>query len=284
MEEAEKLEITVLAEDYSGYNSPYIAQHGICFYLKILKNSKRLSLIFDLGTYFNPILFNSKIAGVNLKNVSWIFLSHCHFDHSGGLAGFLRHVSKPVNIIAHPQILREHRSSSAQGHIGVPREAIEAAKEVGANWIFHKDPKEIVKGVWITGEVERVTDFERVDGFYTIKNGELVKDGMLDDMAMVIKVGDRVIIVTGCSHSGIVNIVKHVEKTIGRNVTDIIGGLHLIDAGNERILKTISFLKNLNLKKLYCGHCTGFKTECLLDEEFREKFSKLHCGMKMVFK
>ena len=278
-----RAEIFVLAEDYAGYNSPFLAQHGICFYIKAY-GEKEINLLFDTGTYFDPILFNSKIARINLKEVSIVFLSHCHIDHTGGLANFLSYVAKPLEIVAHPDILREHRVESLDEHVGVPKEVPEVVKRVNAHWRFIKEPEEIVPGIWVTGEIERKTNFEVVEGFYTKVGDELIEDKMLDDISLVLNVGQHTVLITGCSHAGIVNIVKHVEKRIGRNVTEIIGGLHLMNAGEERLLKTIEFLEGLELKNLYCGHCTGFRTECLLSERFKNKFTKLHCGLRVVFK
>lgn len=86
-------------------------------------------------------------------------------------------------------------------------------------------------------------------------------------------------IITGCSHAGIVNIVKHSMTVSGiRKVKAVIGGLHLIDASDDRIKKTVKGLRELGVERIYAGHCTGFKAEMKLFKEFRNNFEKLQCG------
>jgi 7,8-dihydropterin-6-yl-methyl-4-(beta-D-ribofuranosyl)aminobenzene 5'-phosphate synthase len=90
------------------------------------------------------------------------------------------------------------------------------------------------------------------------------------------------VIVTGCSHAGIVNIVKHaIELTNCDKIEGIVGGLHLIDAPEARIKRTVEELCKLNPAWIYAGHCTGFKAQVELYLVFGERFSPLHTGMQI---
>lgn len=104
--EADKLRIYALAEDYAGYNSPFLAQHGVSFLIEVEFGGNKPRVLFDTASYADPILFNMKILGINPKTVDMIILSHSHFDHTGGLLGIMKKVNKEIPIFAHPNIFK----------------------------------------------------------------------------------------------------------------------------------------------------------------------------------
>ena len=108
----------------------------------------------------------------------------------------------------------------------------------------------------------------------------MVLDQVPDDMSLVVNVRDKgLFVVSGCSHAGIVNIVKHSsEVSQVEKVKAVVGGLHLIDAGGDRIRKTVKGLKELGVERVYAGHCTGLEGEIALQKEFKDKFERLQCG------
>ncbi len=141
---------------------------------------------------------------------------------------------------------------------------------------------EIMPGLISTGEVKRITDFEEVGmNLFTIENGQVKGDLMKDDISVVANVrGKGLVIVTGCSHAGIVNIIQQSIKLTGtKKIHGIIGGFHLIEASEERIQKTALALKKFNPDWVYAGHCTGFRAQVELYNIFKERFSPLHTGM-----
>ena len=141
------------------------------------------------------------------------------------------------------------------------------------------------QGITTTGEVKRQTDFEQVGiALKTIEGGEVVDDQMLDDISVVANVnGKGLVIVTGCSHAGIVNIARHAMELTGcEKIEGIIGGLHLIDASDVRIKRISEELAKLNPKWICVGHCTGFKAQVELYLAFGERFSPLQTGMQFV--
>ena len=104
---------------------------------------------------------------------------------------------------------------------------------------------------------------------------------MLDDISIVSNIkGKGVVIVTGCSHAGIVNITRQAIKLTGtEKIHGIIGGFHLIEAPEIRIKKTAQMLKEFNPDWIYAGHCTGFRAQVELYNTFKDRFSPLHTGM-----
>ena len=110
-------------------------------------------------------------------------------------------------------------------------------------------------------------------------------DQMKDDLSLIVKMENQgLVIITGCSHAGIVNIVQHAMRLTGeKKIRAVIGGLHLVDADEDRIEKIAKALFDLDVQDLYVGHCTGLNGEASLLSLFKDRLSKLHSGMRIDF-
>ncbi len=274
------MRVTVLMEDYAGYESPFLAQHGVSFLIEA--GGKRI--LFDTGQSAEPVLHNMKLLGINPESIDYIFLSHCHYDHTGGLLEILKAVGRRIPVIAHPEIFRRNFSMRRYLRpVGVPfrRDEIEELAEL----YLSAKPVEIVEGVYSTGEIRVRESFERVTlELYTIKNGRPVRDEMRDDMSLVAKTPEGLVIISGCSHAGIVSIVKHSMRLTGEDrVRAVVGGFHLIDASDERIARTVEEFRKLGVEEVYTGHCTGLRAEAEFLKAYGERFHKLHSGMTIEF-
>jgi len=271
--------IYVLADDYAGYESIYHGQHGASYLIE--HNGTRV--LFDTGQDGHLVLKVMEKLGISPKSIDYIFLSHCHYDHIGGLLDILKAVGRKVPIIAHPEIFRKHFALKPRLRIvGIPfsRDQIEKYGEL----VLVREPFKISEEIFSTGEIRNRLDFEKASlEVYTVENGLLKRDKLLDDMSLVIKGHNGLIIVSGCSHAGIVSTIKHAIKITGESkVKAVIGGFHLISASDSKIERTASELKALGIEKIYAGHCTGFRAEAKLYEVFKESFRKIHVGMKIV--
>ncbi|WP_457750448.1 MBL fold metallo-hydrolase [Thermococcus sp.] len=274
------MKIYVLVEDYSGYESPFLAQHGIS--LLIEKDGKRV--LFDTGQSAEPLLHNMKLLGINPSSIDYVFLSHCHYDHTGGLLGILQAIGRRIPVIAHPTIFRRHFIVEPYlREVGVPfrKEEIEEL----ADLYLVDEPLRILEGVYSTGEIREREEFERGElGVYTIQNGKRVKDELMDDMSLAIKTWMGLVVVSGCSHAGIVGIVKRAMRITGETrVRAVVGGFHLIEATEERIGRTVREFQRLGVEEVYTGHCTGLDAEAAFLKAYGERFHKLHSGMVMEF-
>jgi len=274
--------IYTLLEDYAGYETTFYGQHGISFLIEVANGNMRRRILFDAGQSGKPILYNMENLKLNPKEIDMIFLSHCHYDHTGGLVELLKAVGRNVPVVAHPNIFRRNLVKEENfRHVGI-KETKEETEKYGAEWILDSQPRKLMEGITTTGEIpkEERVDFEKEVslGLYTIEDGMLIRDEMLDDISLVIQTGEGLVIVSGCSHAGIVSITNKSKQITGSpKVRAIIGGYHLIDAEDERIKKTVRSLKELGVK-IYTGHCTGLRAECEFLREFGVRFEKLHSG------
>lgn len=286
--ELDKLKITVIAEDSVLYESPYLGQHGISFLITAERNSIQKNVLVDVAQNSSALLENMHLLGITPSSIDAVVLTHCHYDHTQGLAKVLRKIGKKdIPVIGHPDIFRPNFITNPYLRpIGVMDGDRQADIEnSGGSLYLTKNPLEIMPGLFTTGEVERTTDFEEVGiSLSTIENNQVKPDLMLDDISLIANVKKKgVVITTGCSHAGIVNIAKQAVKLVGTDkIHGIIGGFHLIEATGSvknRIKKTAQALKKFDPDWIYAGHCTGFLAQVELYNTFKDRFTPLHTGM-----
>jgi 7,8-dihydropterin-6-yl-methyl-4-(beta-D-ribofuranosyl)aminobenzene 5'-phosphate synthase len=283
----DRLIIQVIAEDSVGYETPYLGQHGISILLTAEYEDDVTRVLVDVAQDPDALLENFKRMNIPVSCVDALVLTHCHYDHTQGVARIIREIGKKsIPVIAHPDLFREHVIfDPVLRPIGVMNgdqpEDIEAA---GGELCLAKDPVTLMPGLTTTGEVPRITDFEEIGmSLFTVENGEVKTDAMVDDLSVVANIGGKgLVIVTGCSHAGIVNISHHAMNLTGtKNIHGILGGFHLIGAPDERIRKTVSALEKMNPGWVCAGHCTGFRAQAELYGALKDRFSPLHTGYRM---
>jgi len=279
--------ITVLAENSVLYASQYWGIHGLSLLVEVYRGGVKRSILMDLGQDPQVLIHNMSVAGVDPGSIDAIVLSHCHYDHTGGVAEVVKRIGRrELPVIAHPSIFRVNlKTDPFLKYIGVrsgdSRDSIERS---GGILVLSRDPVEIMPGVLTTGEVKRVFGFERVEGFKTTtESGQLVDDEMMDDTSLILTLRDGLVVLTGCAHAGICNIIKHsIELTGIKKLKAVIGGLHLVNADENRIKRTIDCLVEHNPELIATGHCTGFKAQVELYLKFRDKFKPLQTGLSIT--
>ncbi len=288
----ETLQVTVLLENQAANIDGIVSQHGASFLLEIgygETGGQGRSILFDTGQDAGPLLNNISVLGKDVKEIDYIVLSHCHYDHTGGLMGVLQAMNRcRVPVVAHPGLHRPNYLVKPNlKSVGLdPRCSSSNLKEVGGELILTGEPLPLMPGVITTGEIKERADFEENPtlALKTIRDGKLVPDQMRDDLSLVLIMPEGLVVITGCSHAGIVSIVDTAIQLTGiEQVAAVIGGFHLHDGKDERIDQTVDSLKAKDIGNIYAGHCTGFKAEAKMFMEFGERFSKLHAGMKISF-
>jgi len=242
-------------------------------------------ILFDVGPIPETLIYNAKMLGLNLADVDMIVLSHCHFDHTAALSGIIPEIGHQVPIFAHPDIFRPNfvLKPEFMNYAMVCENSKENIEKLGGYFVLCKSPIEPFPGVLITGEVEKTIDFEESGGVscFTIdEKGNLVPDSLQDDFSLVINVANKgLVIITGCGHAGIVNIVKHsINHSGAEQVEGIVGGFHLLEAKQERIDRTIEEIKKFSPSWIAPTHCTGVIPTGKFALAFENKFREINAG------
>ncbi len=274
------LEITVLSENTVGAPLGLAGEWG----LAMLVETAGKKFLFDTGER-GALLENAAALGVGLKSVDALVMSHGHSDHSGGMQAFLRLRGK-LPVYAHPDFFASHYGNPDKPrYIGVPF-CKEALANSGADFILTHGPREIIPGVWVSGEIPRRTDFEKVDsGLFCLDNsGNKMPDDLHDDMSLYCVVPGGLVIILGCAHAGLVNIIEHAREVTGvSKVYGIIGGTHLGPAPVSQQEATINFLQSLELQFIAPNHCTGQPMMARLAGIFGSRFHFAPAGAKFTF-
>ncbi len=272
MDKLNKVRITILCENLVG-RLGVAGEHGFSAFIETDKGN----YLFDTGSG-HSIVGNSLVLGKDLRTIKAIFLSHGHYDHTGGLPRVLGFSGK-VDVYAHPQIFLDRiavikeKDKLTKRFIGIPfkRSYLES---LGANFIFNTKFIEVEKGLYLTGEVPRKTSFEKLDQrLFAVIDDKMIQDRLLDDQSLVINSKKGLILILGCAHSGMINIINHV---INKMKTDsffaIFGGTHLDFLTEEQLEESIKYLKKFEFKKIGVSHCTGMKATFRLQQEFGDRF------------
>jgi len=274
-----ELRLTVLAEDSVNTSKlDLTAKHGLCILAETKK--PKVSLLMDTGPSPDIVLQNAETLGVDLKKIGAVFLSHGHYDHTGGLVGILKHVGKKVPVIAHPRVFDIKLAlKPSLISIGFPSKLSEV-EAAGGVMLLARNPVTLAKGVMTSGEIGRETPCERVEDFWTVDEGNFKEDTMPDDQALIFSVeGKGLTIVSGCAHSGIVNTMRQAQKVTGFDkIGAVLGGFHLEKADDKRIESTLKEFLKVNPEVVGPCHCTGTKAIRRLAEALGERCRRLRTG------
>lgn len=266
---------TVLCENSVFWNEGAVAEHGWSVFIQ----TDQGNLLLDTGQGLG-IINNARILGIDLTSIKGIVLSHHHYDHTGGLKSVLENINKSIPVYAHPDIFKESyvtRRGKIR-YIGIPYKK-ELLETLGADFKFSPAVREILPGIFLTGEIPRLTSYEKGDTDLVVKSaGAFVKDSIIDDQSLVIKTVQGLFVILGCAHSGIINTLEYARKITGEErIHTVIGGTHLGPVSEEQKAESIKDLKKYNVSKLGVSHCTGLQTAARLAGEFGDKF--LYCNV-----
>jgi len=281
---AKRIKVTALVDNETHYEGPLLAENGISLLVEVESEDANTAILMDTGITGLPLVNNAKELGINLKEISAVVISHNHYDHTGGLLKFLREIDKRVPIIMHPEVFSQ--KYAVLPSLGIkkltytgPPFTKDKVQSMGGLPLLSREPVPIFEGVTTSGEIQRVTDFEKLNGFYKVVEGKFVQDELLDDIALIAKIHDGIVILTGCGHSGVVNTALHAMKLTGiKMIKAIVGGFHLIDADSDRIERTAKELKKLNPELIAPMHCTGFRAKMAIAKMLPSAFREFYCG------
>ncbi|ADL13747.1 MBL fold metallo-hydrolase [Acetohalobium arabaticum] len=270
------MKIKLLVED-TVYRSELLAEHGLALWVEYNEET----FLFDTGQG-KVILHNAEKLNVNLDSITKVFLSHGHYDHTGGLEKVLS-VNSEVHVYGHPELFIP-KYSNQNGELS--KKGSEIAKSDIKNFTPVTETVEVTEGVWIIGEVPNSSEFEKFNPDYkrhiNKRDTDLITDEFKDDQTVFFETSQGLVILLGCSHAGVVNILEYIKEfTNGQKIHAIIGGMHLISADEGRIKKTVDYLATLDFDLLVPLHCTGFTAVKAMKEAFGERVLIQQTGHKL---
>ena len=249
------MDVTCVVDDAVERSSPFWGEHGVAFLIET--NDGRV--LFDTGQSGTVLLHNLELLDVELGTIDAVAISHGHYDHTGGLSALLEHLEPATPLYANPDLFRERYSMDGGVRESVGIALTEAALAAEMSLQLHPEQQEIIPGIWITGEIRERPEQEGSSNRHRMRKGnEVVQDRYLDDMALVLEVEGRSMLLCGCCHAGLLNTLARAERIVEQPIEFIAGGLHLTGASTEELEHICRVLKQRPaLRRVYPNHCTG---------------------------
>ena len=266
-----------------------IGEHGLAMSIKILEDDSTHLFLFDTAGFMQTITNNFKQFKIKLSEIEKIIISHGHLDHYGGLIPIIPELKEGCEIYLSPICFNKSYYAYTESGEELPSEdfgtSLKDLKKEGKikyyrrspinrNIVYNRaiennvkiiettKPEKLCEGIILSGEIQIFDETELPKGLYLAKSKiEYEKHTFREEIALYINVKDKgLVVITGCSHTGIINIIKHGQKVLGIDkIYALIGGFHKERDESENIEEIVSFIEDLN-PEITCGmHCTGFE-------------------------
>jgi 7,8-dihydropterin-6-yl-methyl-4-(beta-D-ribofuranosyl)aminobenzene 5'-phosphate synthase len=275
--------VTILAENCVA-SSRVIGEHG--FSALIEKGGRRF--LFDTGQGM-CLPHNVKVMGEEFSGLEAVALSHGHYDHTGGLRWVIEKTGG-IPVFAHRSVFARHMGRDPQDpaaapyDIGCPfkREDLEA---LGARFHFEERTRRIGEGLWFITGISRKSELEPQDPRLVIPGEKgFIPDPMEDDASLLVDSPAGALLILGCAHAGILNILEHVRSEMGfKRLWGILGGTHLLHASEDMIRRVAESLDTFYPEFIAVSHCTGWKATAGLFTHFKDRFRMAAAGTGFSF-
>lgn len=247
------IKVTCLVENSVQLSSRLWGEHGISMLIEMPDNT----ILFDTGQSGTVLMHNLEALKIDAHKIEQVVLSHGHYDHTGGLKMLFDKIgTRPVH--AHPAMFSERFSETKDGKLKPVSAPIDYQKE--DFWQLSSEPVEVVEDVFTTGEVPKIEPLEDHGDerlkIYAEDSETLIKDPIKDDMSLVLKTPQGLVVLLGCCHAGVINTLTLVKKQFPDDeIYAVMGGTHLAKADEARLMATEEILKDVPMIGL--SHCTG---------------------------
>ncbi len=245
--------LRTLLENNLSQNRALIAEHGLSFMVE----TEDVKILFDCGAG-SAAGKNSVKMNVSLRDADYVVLSHSHYDHAGGYPILVVHgVDEPL--ITGPRFFEEKYARDGEKYVylgcGFDREFLKM------HGIEHRVCEECItlaKGCYVVGGFERKYEFEKPPARFVRQTPEgMVQDDFPDEVCLVLEHTKGLVVIVGCSHPGILNMLETIRQRFGRQIYAVFGGSHLVEADEERLAQTTTILRDMGISLAGFNHCTG---------------------------
>jgi len=204
------------------------------------------TILFDTGEKSEYIFTNMENLDIDVSKIEKVVISHDHWDHTGGLWGILER-TEGIDVYGCPNFSEEFKKRVIS---------------LGGNLILTEKLTQIKKDIFATGEIE---------GNY--------KGSFIAEQALLIKREEGIIIITGCSHPGIVKIIQEIKNNFpGERIKLVFGGFHLMDKDDREVGLIVEKFKSLEVETVGPTHCTGYEAQAKFRDAYKDKFIGIAAG------
>lgn len=274
------LRIVTLMEDRLPVGSELVCEHGLSLYIEM----NGIKILFDTGLSGNFIK-NAEKLDIDLSDLQYVIMSHGHYDHTGGFKELVEAIGNPFQLIVGEDFFRKRYKDDGDKKISI-------GSRFDKEYVrFHNvDIKYMTENFYpITEDIAVISKFDQsmnIDvlnrKYYKEEKNKFVKDDFIDEISLLVNLEEGVIVILGCSHPGIVNILRTAERHFGKKLYGAIGGTHLIEADEQMLQETITYFREKdNLHLLSMFHCTGENATTIFENEFKKQFLHNYTGYEI---
>ena len=276
-----KLQITTLIENSPDDKKELINEHGLSLYIE----ADGLNILFDTGQT-GDFIKNARILKKELSSLDYIMISHGHYDHSGGLKKLVNLLDEYPELIVGADFFKAKYKMIDEQTYKYNGNSFDEKFIRDHNISLKKIEEDVVyltEKIMVFHHFLSKNDFEkRNEKFYVMEKGLYVHDDFGEEIALGIATDKGLVIIVGCSHVGIVNILDSISEKTGMPIYAVIGGTHLVEADETRIQKTIDAFREMNIKFIAVSHCTGEAGKYRMQQEFGDEFIENNTGNVIV--